>query len=131
EVPPCVAAVDGLVGQVVVVAAARRLGEVALVVERGGVLGGRLRVEALDPAAVARDVAMALLVDRVRPRRARAARARHRRARHASASAVGRTWSSKRARRSFFENLPTEVLGTSSMNTTSSGVHHLAMRPSR
>lgn len=29
------------------------------------------------------------------------------------------------------ENLPTDVLGTSSMNTTSSGIHHLATRPSR
>src|SRR6266852_8082233 len=30
------------------------------------------------------------------------------------------------ARRTFLSNLPTEVLGTSSMNRTSSGSHHLA-----
>jgi hypothetical protein len=35
--------------------------------------------------------------------------------------AVGSTWSAKRSRRVFLENLPTLVLGTSSMNTTSSG----------
>ena len=35
-------------------------------------------------------------------------------------------YSANRVRRSFFENLPTLVLGTSSMNSTCSGSHHLA-----
>src|SRR3954470_14934094 len=39
---------------------------------------------------------------------------------------VGSSYPANLSRRSFFENLPTEVLGTSSMNTTSSGSHHLA-----
>src|SRR6185295_1183581 len=34
----------------------------------------------------------------------------------------------KRSRRTFLSNLPTLVLGTASMNTTSSGSHHLATR---
>src|SRR4028119_1208323 len=35
-------------------------------------------------------------------------------------------YSANRVRRSFLENLPTLVLGTSSMNSTASGIHHLA-----
>ena len=37
----------------------------------------------------------------------------------------------KRARRSFLSNLPTEVLGTSSMNSKRSGIHHLGTRSAR
>src|SRR5204863_7428747 len=44
--------------------------------------------------------------------------------RHAAGSA-------KRARRTFLSNFPTEVLGTSSMNSTRSGSHHFATLPSR
>src|SRR3712207_9585456 len=36
------------------------------------------------------------------------------------------SYSANLARRSFFENLPTLVLGTTSMNSTASGSHHLA-----
>src|SRR5205085_6450793 len=39
--------------------------------------------------------------------------------------------SAKRARRTFLSNFPTEVLGTSSMNSTRSGSHHLATRSER
>ncbi len=49
----------------------------------------------------------------------------------AGAATSGRTWSLKRSRRIFLSNLPTDVLGTSSMKTTSSGSHHLATLPSR
>src|SRR5207302_7504733 len=41
---------------------------------------------------------------------------------------VASLWPAKRSLRVFLENLPTEVFGTSSMNTTSSGSHHLATR---
>ena len=41
----------------------------------------------------------------------------------------GHAGSANRARRAFLSNLPTDVLGTSSMNSTRSGSHHLATRP--
>ncbi len=44
--------------------------------------------------------------------------------------AVGRTWSAKRARRTFLSILPVAPSGMSSTKTTSSGVHHLAILPS-
>ena len=44
---------------------------------------------------------------------------------------MGSWYSANWSRSVFFENLPTEVFGTSSMNTTSSGNHHLATRGSR
>src|SRR5207245_844866 len=46
------------------------------------------------------------------------------------ARAVGSWYSRKRSRNAFFESLPVAVCGSSSTNTTSSGIHHFAILPS-